>query len=80
MALEFDPTLTPALNPLFTLTYLVLGVLLGLVELIGIMRPARGDTVSEIFWWFRDRFPRSSAVALIGFLVWLGLHLLFGGS
>lgn len=58
----------------------------GVVEGIALIRPGRGDTLSENTWrWFKTGPARTvgagwgwRAFALGAFLVWLTLHLMFG--
>lgn len=58
----------------------------GVVEGIALIRPGRGDTLSENVWrWFKTGPGHTvgigwgwRAFALGAFLVWLALHLVFG--
>jgi hypothetical protein len=68
------------LAAVFTVVYLALGIPLLLVELYGafVRRKRGGDTISEHWWWLRNRHPWLNWV-MGGFLIWLSYHFLFDG-
>ena len=58
----------------FTIIYGVLGALIIGVELYGVVKKRRGDTISEHYWWVQKRAPWVR-IFLLGFLIWLAVHL-----
>jgi len=77
-----DPTLTPQLNPWFSLTFLALVVVFLVVEVIGITRKQPGDTFTEAWRWVEFQLPAWTAwlfrILTGGVLVWAILHFLAG--
>lgn len=69
---------TANLNPWFTAAYLLFAVPLVAVELYGVWRTDKGDTISEHIWTIRNRWPWL-VVPIGGFLVWLLLHFTIDG-
>lgn len=73
------------LEPLFTVLILVPLVFLFIVEMIGIARKKKGDTITEHWEWF-DRYLEKTApwarwifrVFTAGLLTWTILHFLVG--
>jgi len=62
---------------LFTLLYLCLGLGILAVELTGVFTHFRSfDTISQTFWWWREKMPWISRVVMASFLIWLGYHFL----
>jgi hypothetical protein len=66
------------INLVFTMVYLVLGIPLILLELYGIRRKDNGDTISENWYWLRNRVP-VLVVPMVFFLGWLLYHFTFEG-
>ena len=66
------------LEPAFTAAYLALGLALVAVEVVGIRRKGKGDTISDHVWWLRRRFA-PTAYIIGGFLVWAIVHFGFEG-
>lgn len=77
-----DPTLTPELNPIFSVIYLIGFVVLVVVEIIGIRLKGKGDTITEHWrWieaWLSDRWAWIFRVFTGGLLIWTLLHFLVG--
>lgn len=61
----------------WTLAYLALGIPLLTLELVGVWRPGRGDTISENVWWLEHRFW-PFRVFVTAFSVWLTFHFALG--
>lgn len=80
-------TLTPDLNPIFSVIFLIGFLLLVVTEIVGVIRKQRGDTITE-HWNFVDRVFKQKAPAVrwiwrvftAGFFIWLVLHFLVGTS
>lgn len=76
------------INTWFTLGFLALGIPLIALELYGVYRRVPdpetgkrkwgGDTISENWWWLRERAPWLR-VPMAGFLIWLFYHFIFEG-
>ena len=60
----------------FVTAYLLIGAILIGVELYGVIRKRRGDTISEMWWAVQERHPIAARVVLGFFFGWLILHLL----
>jgi hypothetical protein len=58
--------------------WLVIGLQVLALELYGVFSTARMDTVSEHYWWFRDRVGIPLNLAMTAFLIWLCLHFWLG--
>jgi hypothetical protein len=84
---DVEPTLTPELNPAFSLTFLIGGVLLLAAELWGVRARGKGDTLTE-HWqfadlWLKARYPMfrwGFRVFTVGTLGWAALHFIAGSS
>ena len=63
----------------FTIIFAALAIPLTVVELYGVARRQRGDTISENVWWVQRRWPWARYV-IGGFLIWLFAHFMWGGS
>ncbi len=64
-------------------TLLVLLIVTTVVELIGVARNPKGpgggdDTISEMWWTVRNRFPLLT-LAMVAFLAWLAFHFVAQG-
>jgi len=87
LAVEVDPTLTPELNPVFGIVFLVGAAILLVAEIIGVQRRGKGDTITE-HWRAGDQWLRRHAswgrwafrIATAGILVWALLHFLAGSD
>ena len=85
--MEVDPTLTPELNPFFSVAFLVGFVFLLVLEVWGIRRRGTGDTISE-HWRAADAWLKARTlvgrwafrVGTAGLLVWTLLHFLLGAD
>lgn len=70
------------LNLYFSLAYGVLSLALVVVELVGVRRKAKGDTITENWRWVDAHLHGPLRwfwrVFTVGFLAWVALH--FGGS
>jgi len=79
-----DPTLTPGLNPVFSITFLIGLVVLVVVEIIGVRRKGKGDTLTEHWRWIESWLPDGWAwvfrIFTGGLLVWTLLHFLVGAD
>jgi hypothetical protein len=84
-----DPTVTlsPQLNPVFSIVFLTGAALLTGFEVWGVTRKAKGDTITEHWrWahrWLTERFSWFGWGFRIwtgGLLVWTLLHLLAGAN
>lgn len=64
-------------NIVWTVIYLVLAVPLIIIELIGVYRRQKGDTISENVWWIQKKFWPIKIV-ISGFLIWLLVHFWSG--
>lgn len=73
------------LEPAAVAVFVGAGLVILAAEVLGIARKGkRGDTISEMVWWTRDRLPgplRFGFLAgLAGFFTWLVAHFAWGGS
>lgn len=62
--------------------FIILGVAALVLELRGVMRRQKNDTISEEVWWLRKHAPAVFAVFMVGLLVldvWLPFHFTIGG-
>lgn len=70
------------LDPWFTAGYLLLGTALVALELVGVRRKAKGDTITENWHWVESHLHGPLRwlwrVFTVGLLAWVALH--FGGS
>lgn len=78
-----DPTLTPSLNPWFSIIFLFFIGGAFIVEIIGIRRRGKdGDTITENWRWIEAWLPDNVAwlfrIITGGILVWAILHFLAG--
>ena len=59
-------------------TVIILGVLA--LELYGVYRPGKNDTITETFRWWRDKLPLPLRYILtfliLGLLLWTAIHFL----
>jgi len=67
------------LEPFAVIVFLTAGLVIVVAEILGIVvKRDRGDTVSDMVWYVRDRLPRWAKLpvlaAWIGFLAWLTFH------
>lgn len=63
----------------FTLIFAAFAIPLIAVELYGVWRQKRGDTISENVWWVLRRWPVLKY--FVGaFLIWLFVHFLWLGE
>jgi hypothetical protein len=71
----------PTMNPLFSVLFGVLVVALVVVEVVGVVRKQRGDTLTENWRWLDRHLPAGLRwflrVFTAGMLLWTALH--FGG-
>lgn len=88
MVITGSPTITPELNPVFSILFLIGIVILVVVEVIGIKSPKAGDTLTE-HWRFADRWLKNHKFGWLrwafrvwtaGMLLWACLHFLAGTS
>lgn len=84
MMLAADPTLTPQLNPVFSIVFLFFVGGAFVVEMIGVARKPKGDTLTENWRWIEEWLPNWAAwvfrVFTGGILVWAILHFLVGAK
>ena len=59
---------------IFTLLFALLGGALLAVELYGVRRKGRMDTITEHWYWLADRFPWLNVIMALA-LVWMFCHL-----
>ena len=85
--MEVDPTLTPELNPFFSIAFLVGFAFLLVLEVWGIRRRGKGDTITELWRaadaWLKARTVAGRfafSVATAGLPVWALLHFLLGAD
>lgn len=63
----------------FTIAFVLLAIPLVALELYGVWRKEKGDTISENIWWLQKRFwPFRIVVA--AFCLWLLIHFGFDGN
>ena len=65
-------------TPLITVAFLVFIIPAVALELWGVRRKAKGDTISENVWWLQKRIPGLRFV-VAAFVAWLFVHFLFDG-
>ena len=61
-----------------TITFLIFIIPAVALELWGVRRKAKGDTISENIWWMQQRIPGLRYV-VAAFCGWLFVHFLFDG-
>lgn len=72
------------LDPAFTAGYLLLGTALVALELVGVHRKGKGDTITEHWRWVDTALSTHGLlrwlwrVLTVGLLGWIALH--FGGT
>lgn len=69
-----NPAQGDTASRLFTILFAVLGAAIIAVELWGVRRKGRFDTLSEHWWFIQDRLPFVRPLMVVFFL-WLVLHL-----
>lgn len=58
--------------------WLTIGLQVLALELYGVFSTNRMDTISEHYWWFRDRIGWPVNALMAAFLIWLILHFWLG--
>ena len=72
-------TFAVEVTPIITVAFLVFIIPAVILELWGVRRKKKGDTISENVWWAQQRVPGLRFV-VAAFLVWLFIHFLFDGK
>jgi len=64
----------------FSALYLLLGLQLLAVELYGIARNGKLDTISEHWWAFQQSNPILARIIYFVFFIWLTIHFIWHKS
>lgn len=64
----------------FSRIYLALGLAILAVELYGVFKPTKMDTISEHWWWIQDALGWPAKVLITLFLAWLWIHFITRGA
>lgn len=83
-------TITPELNPIFSILFLLALLIFVVAEIVGIVRPEAGDTFTEHWRWLNQALKDKGMagqwlawgfrIFTGGLLVWTLLHFLAGSE